>query len=230
MPNVAKPRTAQPQARTPRPATSGTAKNKEPTPKDSAVLENTSPQTLPKSPGRRRASTGPQQLKVPDKKSGNLKEVKTAPASQEPAADSNRSRNDETQQTHNGSSPKLKTSQDSFCIDDHRPSPEYSSGKLKASQNDICIDDHHPHPEYSQGKLKDSQNSTCIEEKQRQPESSLPLKKSTASSDRERIIKARKLRELLKKEIRKEKVNGSFTSFSNFKSYFEKVENYIKAI
>ncbi|XP_058845570.1 transcription factor TFIIIB component B'' homolog isoform X2 [Acipenser ruthenus] len=251
MPNVAKPRTAQPQARTPRPATSGTAKNKEPTPKDSAVLENTSPQTLPKSPGRRRASTGPQQLKVPDKKSGNLKEVKTAPASQEPAADSNRSRNDETQQTHNGSSPKLKTSQDSFCIDDHRPSPEYSSGKLKASQNDICIDDHHPHPEYSpgklkasqndiciddhlphpeyssgklkasqndiciddhhphpeysQGKLKDSQNSTCIEEKQRQPESSLPLKKSTASSDRERIIKARKLRELLKKEIRKEK-------------------------
>ncbi|KAK6492435.1 mRNAion factor TFIIIB component B''-like protein [Huso huso] len=205
MPNVAKPRTAQPQARTPRPGTSGTAKNKEPTPKDSAVLENTSPQTLPKSPGRRRASTGPQQLKVPDKKSGNLKEVKTAPASQEPAADSNRSRNDETQQTHNGSSPKLKTSQDSFCIDDHRPSPEYSSGKLKASQNDICIDDHHPHPEYSQGKLKDSQNSTCIEEKQRQPESSLPLKKSTASSDRERIIKARKLRELLKKEIRKEK-------------------------
>ncbi|MGH0162758.1 UNVERIFIED_CONTAM: hypothetical protein FKN15_043432 [Acipenser sinensis] len=205
MPNLAKPRTAQPQARTPHPATSGTAKNKEPTPKDSAVLENTSPQALPKSPGRRRASTGPQQLKVPDKRSGNLKEVKTAPASQEPAADSNRSRNDETQQAHDGSSPKLKTSQDSFCIDDHRPSPEYSQGKLKASQNDICIDDHHPHPEYSQGKLKDSQNSTCIEEKQRRPESSLPLKKSTASSDRERIIKARKLRELLKKEIRKEK-------------------------
>ncbi|MGH0180804.1 UNVERIFIED_CONTAM: hypothetical protein FKN15_023075 [Acipenser sinensis] len=205
MPNLAKPRTAQPQARTPRPATSGTTKNKEPTPKDSAVLENTSPQALPKSPGRRRASTGPQQLKVPDKRSGNLKEVKTAPASQEPAADSNRSRNDETQQAHDGSSPKLKTSQDSFCINDHRPSPEYSPGKLKASQNDICIDDHLPHPEYSQGKLKDSQNSTCIEEKQRRPESSLPLKKSTASSDRERIIKARKLRELLKKEIRKEK-------------------------
>ncbi|MGH0168915.1 UNVERIFIED_CONTAM: hypothetical protein FKN15_005465 [Acipenser sinensis] len=205
MPNLAKPRTAQPQARTPHPATSGTAKNKEPTPKDSAVLENTSPQALPKSPGRRRASTGPQQLKVPDKRSGNLKEVKTAPASQEPAADSNRSRNDETQQAHDGSSPKLKTSQDSFCINDHRPSPEYSPGKLKASQNDICIDDHLPHPKYSQGKLKDSQNSTCIEEKQRRPESSLPLKKSTASSDRERIIKARKLRELLKKEIRKEK-------------------------
>ncbi|XP_041093276.1 transcription factor TFIIIB component B'' homolog isoform X7 [Polyodon spathula] len=201
MPNLAKPRTAPPQARTPRPAASGTAKNKEPTPKDSAVLENTAPQTLPKSPGRRRASAGPPQLKVPDKKSGNLKEVKTAPASQDPAADSNQSRNDETQQTHDCPS-KLKTSQDSFCVDDHWPS---SPGKLKASQNDICVDDHHPHPEHSQGKLKDSQNSTCIEEKQRRPESSLPLRKSTASSDRERIIKARKLRELLKKEIRKEK-------------------------
>ncbi|XP_041101622.1 transcription factor TFIIIB component B'' homolog isoform X3 [Polyodon spathula] len=200
MPNLAKPRTVAPQARTPRPATTGTAKNKEPTPKDRAVLENTAPQTLPKSPGRRRTSTP--QLKVPDKKSGNLKELKTAPASQEPAADSNQSRNDETQQTHSESSPKLKTPQDSFCIDDHRPS---SPGKLKASQNDTCVNDHHPHPEYSQGKLKDSQNSTCIEEKQRPPEYSLPLRKSTASLDRERIIKARKLRELLKKEIRKEK-------------------------
>ncbi|XP_066566673.1 transcription factor TFIIIB component B'' homolog isoform X2 [Amia ocellicauda] len=188
MPNLAKPRPTPAPARPPARATprsppakqvaSPVIENNVTTPEDGTQTDD-APHAVLRSPSRRRPSGG-RQAKVAEK-SGHLKDDTAVTSNQHPPAGQVKKAAVENAQKPSPSPVKMKDSQAST-----------SQGRARLVSGSSATNG------------KDTKGST-VSSKQLPSQPSLPLNKLSISEDRERILKARKLRELLKQEIRNEK-------------------------
>ncbi|MBN3320936.1 MCCB carboxylase, partial [Atractosteus spatula] len=180
MPNLAKPRavpaSAQPRARA--------------TPKSPPAKHVTSPAVEDKAP------TSPESMQAENTPRRTL----TSPARRRPSGGKQPKAAEEKSEASACSSQPLSSGQDNTAseISQKRTlSPKVSQESTSAGSTQ----------QLTESSLSGQKESQCSDSspKEPSPKSSVPLNKPSISSDRERILKARKLRELLQQEIQKEK-------------------------